>query len=264
MVSILKGKTLTGARSRTSSRTLFVFLFGFLAGAAISNSFQHFYGIQNNSTKNSTTNILTIFNEKEVDDDDEIKVVDGSTISNENGNDKDGGEEKLSTDANIPTTIVPNIKVDIYGGSISYGGGLHNSQNRFTDIIKEELKQAEVQNKAIGGAGPQHWLHCGIKPADVIVSEFRINEGNQTVLEKWYMMTSKYAQHTVVLDVWSWLSPPHITGYAATENALHKLKMKFPQINQTYSILSLSNRDKDSLTTLTPINQFQRSVLPIF
>mmetsp|Transcript_23433 Transcript_23433/g.34751 ORF Transcript_23433/g.34751 Transcript_23433/m.34751 type:complete len:721 (+) Transcript_23433:212-2374(+) len=34
------------------------------------------------------------------DDDDETKVVDGSTSSNENGNDKDGGEEKLSTDAN--------------------------------------------------------------------------------------------------------------------------------------------------------------------
>ena len=151
-----------------------------------------------------------------------------------------------ANDIPVAATIVPKIKVDFYGGSISNGSGLHNSRNRFTDIIGEELKQVELQNKAIGGAGAQHWLHCGIQPVDVIVSEFRINERNTRVLEEWYMMTSKFAQHTVVLDLWSWLTPPHITGrYSATERALRNLKKKFPHVNQTFSILSLSNRDKD-------------------
>ena len=148
-----------------------------------------------------------------------------------------------ANDIPVAATIVPKIKVDFYGGSISNGSGLHNSRNRFTDIIGEELKQVELQNKAIGGAGAQHWLHCGIQPVDVIVSEFRINERNTRVLEEWYMMTSKFAQHTVVLDLWSWLTPPHIIS--AAELALHNLKKKFPHVNQTFSILSLSNRDKD-------------------
>ena len=157
-------------------------------------------------------------------------------------------ERRVNGSANdipVAATIVPKIKVDFYGGSISNGSGLHNRRNRFTDIIGEELKQVELQNKAIGGAGPQHWLHCGIQPVDVIVSEFRLNEGDTRVLEEWYMMTSKFAQHTVVLDLWSWLNPPHITGYSNTELALHNLKKKFPHVNQTFSILSLSNRDKD-------------------
>jgi len=140
-----------------------------------------------------------------------------------------------------------NITIDFYGGSITYGGGLKNLNDRYSDIIGKELDEFELQrnNKAIGGAGPGHWVQCGIQPVDVIVSEFRINEGRLGLLEEWYMTTSKFAQHTVVLDLWSWLTPPSANNITATERALQNLKKKFPHINQTFSILSLSNRDKD-------------------
>jgi hypothetical protein len=89
-----------------------------------------------------------------------------------------------------------------------------------------------------------HWLLCGLEPADVIVSEFRINESNANHLEWWYHLARRYAQHIVILDLWSWLNPPQTGRPPATVQALLNLKKRFPDINQTqFSILSLSDRD---------------------
>ena len=146
----------------------------------------------------------------------------------------------------VSPALNKKIKIDVYGGSITAGSGIHCNYNRFADIIGEEVKEVEVENKGMRGAGPQHWLHCGIKPVDVIVSEFRINERDPNVLEEWYMMTDKFAQHTVILDLWSWLTPPLSTSAEpATKLALHNLRKTFPHVNQTFSILSLSDRDKN-------------------
>jgi hypothetical protein len=68
-----------------------------------------------------------------------------------------------------------------------------------------------------------HWLLCGLEPADVIVSEFRINEGNVNNLEQWYSLARRYAQHIVILDLWSWLRPPKTGRPSATVQALLNL-----------------------------------------
>jgi hypothetical protein len=88
-----------------------------------------------------------------------------------------------------------------------------------------------------------HWLLCGLEPADVIVSEFRINEGNVNNLGQWYSLARQYAQHIVILDLWSWLSPPKTGRPPATVQALLNLNKRFPGSNQTFSILSLADRD---------------------
>lgn len=112
VLSVLKGTTLTGARRRTSSRTLFVFLFGFLAGAAISNSFHYLYVFGQRSLRSA------IYADDDIDDYipelgltqflSETKVVDGSTITIEDGNVASAGSSldhiHFSSDLNTNTS----------------------------------------------------------------------------------------------------------------------------------------------------------------
>lgn len=117
------------------------------------------------------------------------------------------------------------ISIHIYGGSISRGAC--NGCERYSNVLQEFLIEngidnAVISNYAIGGSGPEHFIHCGIDYADIIVSEYRMNEQSVEVLEQWYEVATKSSRHLIVLDLWTWLVPPSTPWVFASSKAVDK------------------------------------------
>ena len=126
------------------------------------------------------------------------------------------GEIMVREEAKIVVSEEPKlntINVHVYGGSITWGVYL-DPKTRWGMLLQSMLQHYDddvdvvVSNFAIPAAGPEYWSLCGIGVADIIISEFRINENNMGILRQWYELAISHCKHLVVLDVWSWLSPP--------------------------------------------------------
>ena len=98
------------------------------------------------------------------------------------------------------------INVHVYGGSITWGVYL-DPKTRWGMLLQSMLQHYDddvdvvVSNFAIPAAGPEYWSLCGIGVADIIISEFRINEGDMGILRKWYELAISHCKNLVVLDV---------------------------------------------------------------
>ena len=116
--------------------------------------------------------------------------------------------------------------IHVYGGSIT--AAKYITQNAsYASLLEVKLWEehninAKVHNNGISASGPQHWILCGTAYADIVISEFRINEQNTHTLKDWYDLLSQNvtANRVVVLDLWSWLVPPGPP--AATVKVLHR------------------------------------------
>ena len=126
------------------------------------------------------------------------------------------GEIMVREEAKIVVSEEPKlntINVHVYGGSITWGVYL-DPKTRWGMLLQSMLQHYDddvdvvVSNFAIPAAGPEYWSLCGIGVADIIISEFRINENNMGILRQWYELAISHCKHLVVLDMWSWLSPP--------------------------------------------------------
>jgi hypothetical protein len=155
----------------------------------------------------------------------------------------------------------PVIRVHVYGGSVTVGTNLDERNpgetfttldNRYTAVLSKLLgpnTNIQVTNKGLRAAGPRHWIECGIEPADIIISEYRLNEHSGRILRQWYDLTHKMAKHVVILDLWSWLEPPDGLVGGPTIGAANSIRADWNQpysYNTTFSILSLAQRDATS------------------
>jgi hypothetical protein len=91
-----------------------------------------------------------------------------------------------------------------------------------------------IENHSISATGVNQWVLCGISPTDIVISEFRINEGNIELLEKWYDIIYHSSRHFIVLDLWLILSPPQVQ-VSPTIAAIPKTLRH--EENYSYSIL---------------------------
>lgn len=131
------------------------------------------------------------------------------------------------TTERLHSTNTNSTTIHIYGGSITYG--VCNGCDRYSNIlgdylIENGIDDALITNFAVSASGPEHWLHCGIEYADIIISEFRLNEQSQSILEEWYEVASNSSRHLIVLDLWTWAVPPYQYAHASSNAA-----MKFVQ-----------------------------------
>lgn len=92
-------------------------------------------------------------------------------------------------------------------------------------------------------SGPGYWLECGTDFFDIIISEFRINERNPTILKMWYNHTRMHARHTLILDLWSWLTPPTLLGNPQTLQSAQVGGFLSNNTDSRFSFLSLAERD---------------------
>ena len=113
--------------------------------------------------------------------------------------------------------------IHIYGGSVSYG--VCNGCKPYAELLEDYLSEndidsstVEITNFAQSASGPDHWIHCGIGYADIIISEYRLNEKNKFVLDDWYQLAKNSSSHSMVLDLWTWLEPPGLYPTAKVAN----------------------------------------------
>ena len=98
-----------------------------------------------------------------------------------------------------------NLTIHVYGGSIT---AMEDGRKSYVAVLAGLLPKAKILNLGMGGTGVAPHLLCGLSaPADIIVSEYRINERDTRRLRKFYDMSRDYSAHTVILDLWSWLTP---------------------------------------------------------
>jgi len=165
------------------------------------------------------------------------------------------GEMRVREEAKSVAREAPKLKtinVHVYGGSITKGAGLglgYGRMTRYSALLQSMLQHYDdtvdvvVSNFGIAAAGPEYWNLCGIGVADIIISEFRINEWSRIKLRKWYELAISHCTHLVVLDLWSWLTPP-TGGKSATMAAL-------PHIGNISSV-SLDLIELDTWQELVP------------
>jgi len=158
-------------------------------------------------------------------------------------------------EAKIVAREAPKLKtinVHVYGGSITTGlAGLRDGRmTRYSALLENMLQHyvdnvdVVVANFGIAAAGPEYFNLCGIGVADIIISEFRINENSEIKLREWYKLAISHCTHLVVLDLWSWLTPP--TGRkSATMAAL-------PNVGNISSV-SLDLMEWDTWQELVPM-----------
>ena len=107
-----------------------------------------------------------------------------------------------------------SLTVHVYGGSITWGGYLLIDGHTFSSLLQSMMQEyypnmnVVVSNFGIAASGPEYWIECGIGFADIIISEFRINEKSTERLKSWYELAQSQSKHLVVLDLWSWITPP--------------------------------------------------------
>eukprot|EP00979_Chaetoceros_neogracilis_P007372 scaffold1542_cov251-Chaetoceros_neogracile.AAC.13 len=163
------------------------------------------------------------------------------------------------TPLNSNMTPPAQLQIDFYGGSITVGQDFEDyKKKRFSALVGEQLGVFAV-NRGIPGAGPRPNLICGITPTDIIISEFRINERSANVLNQWYDLACQNAKHVVILDLWSWLTPPAIPGKnnetATIKSFLERQRNSlFPDTcnSTSFSILSLAEQDESNWQCLVP------------
>ncbi|GFH56382.1 hypothetical protein CTEN210_12858 [Chaetoceros tenuissimus] len=137
------------------------------------------------------------------------------------------------------------LKIDFYGGSISAGYDFLDHKNkRFSALVGKALG-VETSNLAIPAAGVSQHLLCGIDPADIIISEYRINEFSPLNLDAWYELLAQRAKHVIILDLWSWLTSP--STKSATIAAYERLQDK-----SKFSVINLPEQDKNVWPCLVP------------
>jgi hypothetical protein len=130
------------------------------------------------------------------------------------------------------------LAIDIYGSSITLGAG-SGIADRYSSLIASAHPEWGIRNAARSASGVMNDLLCGVQRADVIVSEFRMNEADPTLLRQWYNMTASAAQHTVVLDLWSWLMPPRRPEFLNSEVAKSNTTRAAPR-SSAFSVLDLA------------------------
>lgn len=100
------------------------------------------------------------------------------------------------------------IHILVFGGSISRGhGAIMGYAAQLEQLVACLGLNATVANLAIPATGVTPMLDCAPalgKRADVIISEFAVNEKNPTRLRSWYAVASQLAASTVDLELWSW------------------------------------------------------------
>ena len=137
------------------------------------------------------------------------------------------------------------LKIDFYGGSISVGCDFLDHKNRRFSALVGKALGVETSNLAIPATGVSQNLLCGIDPADIIISEFRINEFSSSNLDEWYGLLAQRAKHVIILELWSWLTPP--TPNSQTLDAYKRLQDK-----SKFSVINLSEQDKNVWPCLVP------------
>jgi len=143
------------------------------------------------------------------------------------------------------------LKIDFYGGSITYGKGMKDLNNkRYSTIVGEKL-DVNVLNKGVVAAGVSRHITCGISKTDILVSEFRINEFSPGRLKQWYKLACTKAKHVVVLDLWSWLSPPGGED-SLTIEVMEKVRNDPLCARTTFSVLSMVHLDQNRWQCLVP------------
>lgn len=100
---------------------------------------------------------------------------------------------------------VSNLDVHVYGGSITQG--YLQEDYRYSTVLTGLLPNVSVRNFGIGGTGVEPHINCQIREADIIVSEYCLNEADPARMRKFYTMAKKVSAHVVILDLWSWLEP---------------------------------------------------------
>ena len=132
------------------------------------------------------------------------------------------------------------MKIVIYGGSITADRKIHQpNRNEFPvtpypALLANSRPDWEVKNLGVGAAGVRINFECSLEDADVIVSEYRLNEHNAIHLQEWYRALAKHAKIVVVLELWSWLMPPTPLTPSVTVSTI-------PPGDHRFSVLDLSN-----------------------
>ena len=137
------------------------------------------------------------------------------------------------------------VDVHVYGGSISAGSGTTTS---YAQMLQKHFPKWNIVNYAIGGSGVICWLDCGISTADIIISEFRINEWDVDRLRKWFSLTSSKAKHTIVLDLWSWLTED-TWGWPSTSLIALRRSLRFGLDGRG---MCAANQPGGAITTVEP------------
>ena len=133
-----------------------------------------------------------------------------------------------------------NLVIAVYGGSISYGAGASEAYSvRLQKSLASIGHNVTVKNHAIPASGPEHFILCGIDFADVIISEFRINGGD---FQSWYRLASRSTKHLIILDLWSWLTPPTFKTSWTVQSAIATYK----EDPERFSILSVEKMHLDN------------------
>lgn len=123
--------------------------------------------------------------------------------------------------------------IDIYGGSITFGHGPAHGFD-FVSLLKKWNPGWIINNKAIPATGVKIHQLCDIDYANVIVSEFRLNEHDVDSLKKWYKLLQKKSDQVVILELWSWTVPPKLEDSISIQS--------LPFVNN-FKIIDLSKKD---------------------
>jgi hypothetical protein len=178
----------------------------------------------------------------------------------------DAGGGAVSTFSFQPQ--VRMLKIDVYGGSITRGwsisGGTYGCAEdmflRYSSVLQREMPEFEIGCSAVPASGVERMLLSGIEPADVIVSEFQINEKNGEQLRKWYQLAQQSSQHVVILDLWSWLDPP-ARSETNTVKSLRDLRESLASSNETFNDDAFSVLSLDKLALES---EWQEQMVPLF
>ena len=141
-----------------------------------------------------------------------------------------------------------NMTIHIYGGSITQMGSDANGvvggadAFRYSAVLADLLPNASVHNFGIGGTGVGPHIACGLSAAaDVIVSEYRINEHSVAQLVEFYNLAKNFAPHIIILDLWSWYEPwKPVEKMSATRRALLQIEGASAGAGAQFSVLDLA------------------------
>lgn len=92
----------------------------------------------------------------------------------------------------IPSRKKRRKRIDVYGGSVTFAGYPWLKGVSYVDLLRYRFGHiADVRNLAIPSSGVHTHVLCGIESADVIISEFYLNEGHPLLLDAFYSLTHR-------------------------------------------------------------------------
>ena len=157
------------------------------------------------------------------------------------------------------------MKIVIYGGSITADRKIHQpNRNEFPvtpypALLANSRPDWEVKNLGVGAAGVRINFECSLEDADVIVSEYRLNEHNAINLQKWYRALAKHAKIVVVLELWSWLMPPTPLTPSVTVSTIPPGDHRFSVLDLSHEVASKWFKQEGIFTAR---NMFNDSAVP--